>query len=128
MTSNDQNRIKELLETINSSWSNRQFENLHECFHQDICMQLPDFSGKISGRDVLVQSYKDFVDKAEVLEFSEDNPQIDIIESTAVAIYTYTIKYRMNDTVYDESAREMFIFSKIDDDWKAVWRTMLPVK
>jgi len=52
---------------------------------------------------------------------------IDVVGQTAVASYVFDIRYELEGVAYQESGRDLFVFSREQTTWRAVWRTMLPL-
>lgn len=125
----EQIAIRHLLSRINDAWIKQQGEAmttaLNECFADDVVMRGPDFAFIGKGRDLVVQSYCDFVGNAEVKSVSLDEPDIDVTGETATAQYKWTMTYALNGQEYTEHGRDLFVVARRDKRWLAVWRAML---
>jgi hypothetical protein len=125
----EQIAIRDLLSRINDAWIKQQGEAmttaLNECFAEDVVMRGPDFVFIGKGRDLVVQSYCDFVGNAEVKSVSLDEPDIDVTGETATAQYKWTMTYALNGQEYTEHGRDLFVVARRDKRWLAVWRAML---
>jgi len=81
--------IRDLLSRINDAWLHKRGDALtaalNACFAEDVVMRGPGFVLFGKGRDFAVQSYRDFVNQAEVKDFSLEEPDIDIAGETATA-------------------------------------------
>jgi hypothetical protein len=125
----EQIAIRDLLSRINDAWIKQQGEAmttaLNECFADDVVMRGPDFAFIGKGRDLVVQSYCDFVGNAEVKSVSLDEPDIDVTGETATAQYKWTMTYALNGQEYTEHGRDLFVVARRDKRWLAVWRAML---
>ena len=51
-----------------------------------------------------------------------------MIGLTAVASYTFDMIYERDQRKYRATGRDLWMFSKSEDAWQAVWRTMLDMK
>jgi hypothetical protein len=126
----EQIAIRDLLSRINNAWINQRGEAmtaaLNECFAEDVVMRGPGFAFIGKGRDLLVQSYRDFISNAEVKSVSLDEPEIDITGETATAQYKWTMTYVLGGQECNESGRDLFVLARRDKKWLAVWRAMLP--
>ncbi|MGI8961343.1 MAG: hypothetical protein ACR2IV_16585 [Bryobacteraceae bacterium] len=89
------------------------------------CLRGPGFQLLGQGRSFTIQSYHDFVTKAEVKSFSLDEPEVDVIGETAVAQYRWTMTYVLSGNEYTEHGHDVFALSKPDGQWRVVWRAML---
>jgi hypothetical protein len=125
----EQIAIRDLLSRINDAWINLRGEPmisaLNECFAEDVVMRGPDFAFIGKGRDLVVQSYCDFVSNAEVKSVSFDEPDIDVMGETATAQYKWTMTYALRGQEYTEHGRDLFVVARRDKKWLAVWRAML---
>src|SRR5260370_17122647 len=96
----DQTAIRDLLSRINDVWTKQRGEAmmaaLNECFAEDVVMRGPDFAFVGKGRDLVVQSYCDFVTNAEVKSVSLDEPEIDLTGDTPTAHYNWTTTYPLS--------------------------------
>ncbi len=59
-------------------------------------------------------------------EFKESDPDIDLWGNTAVATYSWEITYEMNGQNYHESGQDLFVLTRDEDGWRAVWWAILP--
>jgi len=125
----DQTAIRDLLSRINDAWIKQRGEAmtavLTECFAEDVVMRGPDFAFLGQGRDLVVQSYHDFVSHAEVKSLSLDEPEIDVTGETATAQYKWAMTYALSGQEYTELGRDLFVVARRDKKWLVVWRAML---
>jgi len=125
----EQIAIRGLLWRINDAWIKQRGEAmtaaLNECFAEDVVMRGPGFAFLGKGRDLVVQSYHDFVSQAEVKSVSLDEPEIDVTGETATAQYKWAMTYALGGQEYTEQGRDVFVLAQRDKKWVAVWRAML---
>ena len=121
--------IRDLLSRINDAWLHKRGDvltaALNACFAEDVVMRGPGFVLFGKGRDFAVQSYRDFINQAEVRDFSLEEPDIDIAGETATAHYKWKMTYAINGQEYTERGRDVFVLSRQTTQWLAVWRLML---
>ena len=117
--------IKNLVQKINKTWSEGKPELLVNYFHEDIIFNSPDFSQKIEGKANCIESYIDFCNTSKVLLYNDKNLKVDIFDSTAIASYEFEMKYEHKGSTYHESGNDIFVFHKFENEWKAVWRSMV---
>jgi hypothetical protein len=123
---NAQVEILQLLKKINEAWVHNRPEELEEYFHEDMVIARPGFRGGGRGKDVCVQSYRDFISHATVREVQESNHQIDVWDDTAVASYRFEMHYQINEEEHHDSGVDLFVFARQKGTWRAVWRTIVP--
>jgi ketosteroid isomerase-like protein len=88
-------------------------------------MVFPGFTGRAEGRETSIAGFTDFCKHAIVQEYKESDLQIDVIGDTAVASYTYGMVYERSGKRNRATGRDLWVFSKHEGVWLAVWRTML---
>jgi len=122
----DQKKIWSILQNINNSWVNDNLEKLNKNFHKDMVIVSPNGRELGKGREICVQSYKDFTNQAVIKDFKQKDPRIDIYGTTAITSYSFEMTYEMNGITYQDIGRDMFVFILEGSNWLAVWRTILP--
>ncbi len=118
--------IESLINRMNDDWLNERIENLDQYFHKKAVLIQPGTHNKITGREAIIDSYREFTDEAEVSDFSIKDFQVDVFGETAVALYTFCIRYRIESTSYDESGLEILVFNRHKDKWQIMWRNQQP--
>jgi ketosteroid isomerase-like protein len=122
-------QIRDLLQTINSSWLSERPEELSrilaDCFHPDMVIKDCDLEIVAKGKDACVRSYVDFIQQAKISAFSQDDADIHVVGETAIATYGWKITYTLEGKEYTEPGHDVFVFSRADGKWLAVWRAML---
>ena len=117
--------VHNTLAAINSAWREGQPDQMAIYLHQAITMKLPGFSGKISGRETLINSFIEFCTNAVVLEYSESDEQIDVTGNCAVATFKFEMIYEREKYRDKLKGRDIWIFEREGNKWIAVWRTMI---
>ena len=128
MTSQEQStndEIRELIRRMNDAWVKGEFDLLSSFFREDITMVHPDFVQRTEGREACVASYVDFVTQAKVNDLKLGDISIDVFGHTAVATYSYEISYEMGGEQFTDTGRDLFVFIRENDEWRAAWRTMI---
>jgi len=120
--------IRNLVVKINEAWKNGKLAELADYFHEDIVFCDSDFNVLAQGRTKCIESYRQFIDNAEVHEMSTKEPEVFVWHHTVYACYRFTISYTMNGKLYSEQGKEAFIFIYDNRTWVAVVRFMLPEK
>jgi uncharacterized protein (TIGR02246 family) len=123
----DGHEINDLLRRINQAWLQGRPGDAAQLFHTDIVMVFPGFAGRVQGREAMVNGLVDFCTNAQVHAFEEHDHQIDVIGSTAVASFAFTMTYERNRQRFRSTGRDVWIFARSGTEWLAVWRTMLDV-
>lgn len=119
-------QIENMINRLNDDWLNDRFENLSRYFHKQVVMIQTGTHKKVTGREEMIDSYRKFMEESEVLDFRIKNLRIDVFENTAIAIYTFSIKYRVETTKYDEVGLETLVLNLHNGHWQIVWRNQQP--
>ena len=121
--------INNLVRTINDSWLANTTDEipkiLANCFHEDMRITGCNLETLASGREASIRSYIDFIKQAKISAFSQDEPEIQVVGDTAIATYGWNITYTLDGQEYRESGHDVFVFSRTNGKWLAVWRAML---
>lgn len=129
-TSNDHEQVGLLLQRINDAWlhgpAEEILQKLEDCFHDQIVIRGPDFRELGRGKVACAKSYEDFLRQAKVQHCKLAEPHIDITGDTAIAAYAWEMTYELNGQSHTEAGHDLFVFTRDQGKWLAVWRTLLP--
>lgn len=75
----------------------------------------------------MVDGFEEFCASAKVHKFDESEVGVSVIGSTAVANYTFDMVFERDARKYHGTGRDLWVFSKSENQWRAVWRTMLDI-
>lgn len=117
--------VHDVLRSINTAWREGQPLSMLKYLHPDIIMALPEFTGTVQGRDVLVASFEEFCRNAKVMDYEESDESISIIGDCAVATYRFKMIYERSAYRAVSRGRDLWILRQQGDGWVAIWRTML---
>lgn len=123
--SEEREQVAELMEEINATWIEGRPRDLGPFLHEEIVMSLPGFTGRVQGREAMVTTFVNFVEKAQLYEFAQDDLQVDVIGDVAVASFTFGFSYEQQGRHFQGRGRDLWVFQRQDDSWIAVWRAML---
>jgi hypothetical protein len=120
-------KVRETLDLINRAWLDKQPRRLEPFLDEQIVMVVPGFVARSTGAKSFIEGFVDFCANATVHRYDEGDLQIDVIGETAIASFTFEMIYERGGGKYLCKGRDLWIFSKVAGEWKAVWRTMLDV-
>jgi ketosteroid isomerase-like protein len=118
--------IEQILRAINEAWTQGKPEDLGRYFHPDMVIVGPDGQPAGRGSEACISSYRSFAQSAKIHSFSQAGFQIEVFENTSAATYSFSLSYEIDGQVFKDSGRDMFVFSREREGWKAVWRMILP--
>jgi len=113
---------------INELWAGGKVEELAPMLHPDIVMAVPGFAGRIHGRKDFLAGFSDFCRNVKIDEFHDDGYETDATGSVAVVTFRYEMLYERSGTRYHATGRDFWIFTREDNAWIAVWRTMFDMQ
>jgi len=121
----DHEAIATAMQRINRAWLDRRPGDMIGLIHPDVTIVLPGFAGRVTSRDALIAGFQDFCTQAIVHEFRESDLQVDAASNAGVVSFVYEMVYERGGTRYRAIGRDLWVFSRHNGEWLAVWRTML---
>ncbi len=122
MDSPEKRAVRDVVARINRAWQTKDFGALPDCFAQNAAMAGPDYTVLGRGRSFFVESYREFANSAEVLEYSESKPLIEVFDRVAICAYPWTTTYRRDGERRAERGSDPFVLSRSAGRWRVVWR------
>ncbi len=119
--------IRRLLKNINQAWTGGHPERLDHYFHEQMIIAQPGAGVLGRGRKACVDSYRRFTGQAVIRKVKESDHHIEVWGDTAVASYRFEIDYQMGGQEHHDSGVDLFVFTRQNSKWLAVWRTILPL-
>jgi uncharacterized protein (TIGR02246 family) len=116
--------VSRALSAINQAWLEGRPRDLSALFDPKIVTLVPG-GVRVEGREALVQSFVDMCENARVHAFEERDRQVDVFGDAAVASVAFTIAYEREGASYRATGRDVWVFSRREEGWRAVYRTML---
>jgi hypothetical protein len=120
--------LTHIIKQINLSWREGHSERLKEYFHERMMIVSSDLKILGEGSEACIRSYSDFTKQVTLKKYSESEPEIHIWGNTAIASYKYDVAWEMNGKSFDESGKDLFVFTYENGKWLAVWRKLVPDK
>ena len=117
--------LRAVIRSINERWHAGDYDAIGRVVSDDAVIAPPHFGGRVRGRDAYVRSYIEYDQAVQTHEYLIGEPQIDIVEDSAVAVTPFRVVYEHGGEVYREHGREILVFGRAGGGWKVAWRTML---
>jgi hypothetical protein len=121
----EQNAVWEVMKEINLAWVHDRPEDMELHLHPNMVIVTSDVEYRADGREACIASYRDFCDRAEIQEYKEDKPNVDIFGEQAVVIYQFDISYKLEGATHRDRGSDIFVFKREQDQWQAIWRTLV---
>jgi uncharacterized protein (TIGR02246 family) len=126
MATSDVDDVRAVLDRISEAWQTRRYEDLSRLLAQDMVFALPGLTARLEGRDAIVASYREFMDRITLTSYREDEHSINVWGGMAVASFRWDMAWLAGGVPNHEIGRDIFAFRHAGDaGWIAVWRTML---
>lgn len=112
------NFVKEM----NNVWAvNNNPDDLINYFHPNISQVMPASAFRISGRDNVIKTFKDYLDLVSIKKFESDSFEVEIIsDNFAVCSYKYRIVQQSDVETSEHSGMDILTLNKSDNRWKVV--------
>lgn len=108
-------------------WMERRFSDLSAYLAEDVITVAPGGKQRLEGRDASIESYREFMSRAEVTSFHSHGHVVTQRGATAVVEYDWDIGWNDQGTAHEASGRELLVLTRYDREWRVVWRTQLSV-
>jgi len=121
----EQDEAWHIVRRINQAWVQRRTEDLEALLHPAVVIAPLPPAEPVRGREACIESYRESALEARVLHFEELRPAVEVFGDAAVATYDFAITYEANGTYTTERGREIFLLTREEGRWQAVWRTQI---
>jgi hypothetical protein len=119
-----QQDLWQLVRQINAAWVKGHPERLLEYFHDRMTIFGTSGQKYGVGKNACVESYRSFIESAQIGRFQESDPAVEVYETVAIVGYRFEIDYTMGGETHKEIGRDTFVFEKANGKWLAVWRQL----
>ena len=123
---NSVKNVENILRSINKSWSEGRSQDLAHYFHDDMIIQGPGLQDTIKGQHNCIKHYEGFASHSNFKDFKSSDYTVNVWDNTAIASYRFDIEFEADGEIRKESGHELYSFLREDDEWKAVWNTIMP--
>ncbi len=103
--------IKSIIHAISEHWKSKDYEGIGAFLADDVVTARPGSDERIQGCAAYVQSYRNYDQAAETLEYSTSDPKVDVVENTAVAVCPFEVVYELQGTKHHEKGKNILVFS-----------------
>ena len=119
--------VQKVLRQLSAAWREGDVESLRGLLDERAVFVEPGFRERFVGREACVASFRRFVQSVELLDYSEDEVQIECWADTAVATYRFRIAFSPpGGEVRRESGRDVLTLRRKAGRWFVVFRTLVP--
>jgi ketosteroid isomerase-like protein len=113
------------VEALDRCWIERRFDDLAGFLAPDVVMVAPGGTMRREGIDKAIESYREFMARAEVSRFQARDFVLTERGITAIVEYRWDMAWRKGGVDHQASGREVLVLSRLGSGWCVVWRTQL---
>lgn len=113
-----------IVKAINECWRLKDYDGIGSYLAEDVVIAPPNSVKRIHGRAAYVQSYRDYDQSAETLEYITGDPRVDVVGDIAVADCPFEVVYKLLGVKHHEKGQNILVFWNTQGRWKIVWRMM----
>lgn len=110
---------------LNQAWLLGKWDELEAMLHENVVFETPGMLSRIRGREACLKSFKDYRQVAVTHSFEESHVQIHETQSSAVVHFQFAIDYETKSGRFQESGRDLWVFTRESGRWQAIWRAQL---
>jgi hypothetical protein len=119
-------QVAELVSGMNRSWLAGRIDELVPLFHPDVVMAPPGGGERMIGREVMIESFRQYVGSVKTHAFDELDLTVDAFGATAVVTLRFRVRYEVGGEVHDEEGTDLLVLARTGDRWRIVWRSQIP--
>ena len=93
MSSDASDAVRAATAGINAAWRERRYDDLCQMFAEDMVFTLPGFSGLLQGREAIVASYREFIERVTLTSYREDHLVVHVWGDRGESDTQYPIPY-----------------------------------
>jgi uncharacterized protein (TIGR02246 family) len=124
MSTDAMDAVRAATSRISAAWQERRYDDLSRMFAEDMVFTLPGFSGRLEGREAIVTSYREFMERVTLTSYREEQLVVHVWGDTAVASYRWDMAWVAGGVPNHETGQDVFAFRHANGTWLAIWRTM----
>jgi uncharacterized protein (TIGR02246 family) len=116
--------VQRVLDRIQTAWREGRPEEMSPLLSPDITFVFPGFSMRLTGRDRLIDSYRDFLAGSRLRSYREERRSIEGGPSAALAEIAFDMIYTRAGSDWRSHGIELWALERRAEGWVAYWRTM----
>ena len=117
--------VKAVVVQLTAAWRERRFGDLEQLLDEEAVFVSPRFSRRREGRAACVETYRQFMAVAEVVEYGQHDLTIDVWGGTATVSYAFEMAWKMWGVGHREAGHDVLVLARGERGWRIVWRTLV---
>jgi len=119
-----ENAVQRVLERIQRAWREGRPEEMAPLVSPDVTFVFPGFGMRLTGRDRLVESYREFLAGSLLRSYREERRTIEGGSTAALAEIVFEMVYARGGSEWRAHGVELWALERRAEGWVAYWRTM----
>jgi len=119
-------QVRDVVARLTAAWRERRFEEMLDLLHEDVVFESPGMSSRSQGRRACVDTYREFMSAATVLDYVEYDLTVHVWGATAVATTHCEMAWEMAGQSQREAGHDVLLLAHQAGRWQVVWRTLVP--
>jgi ketosteroid isomerase-like protein len=120
--------VAKAVRRITAAWRAGTADRMTPMIAEQVVTVLPGFTGRVVGREPLLESFEAFAREAKVLSYEQGALEVDAGDRVAVAQYHFDMVYERAGARWRSTGWDVWVFERRGADWVAIWRTMQAVE
>jgi len=116
--------VLQVLDRIQRAWRKGPLEDMAGLLDPQISFVFPGFGMRLTGRDRLMESYREFSSQARVRSYREDRRSVEGGRNAALVEIAFDMTYARGGTEWRAHGIELWALERRPEGWIAFWRTM----
>ena len=116
--------VQRVLDRIQTAWREGRPEEMSPLLSPDITFVFPGFSMRLTGRDRLIDSYRDFLAGSRLRSYREERRSIEGGQNAALVEIAFDMIYTRAGSDWRSHGIELWALERRAEGWVAYWRTM----
>jgi Domain of unknown function (DUF4440) len=119
-------QIRDVVSRLTVAWREQRWDDMTDLLDEEVVFENPGFSGRLEGRAACVDSYRQFMAAARVLDYIEHGLAIDTWGNTAVARTHWEMAWELDGQSQREAGHDILVLTQKGGRWMVAWRTLVP--
>jgi Domain of unknown function (DUF4440) len=116
--------VQRVLDRIQAAWREGRPEEMAPLLSPEISFVFPGFSMRLTGRDRLIETYRDFLAGSRLRSYREERRSIEGGPNAALAEIAFDMTYARAGSDWRSHGIELWALERRAEGWVAFWRTM----
>ena len=117
--------ISAVVTAMDRCWLDRRYDDLAQYIAADVVMVAPGGQGRMLGLAAAIDSYREFMGRAEVSRYETSDIRVTERGDAAVVEYAWDMAWSDGGERHEATGREVLMLARREGEWRVVWRTQL---